>query len=359
MRKKKPFYKRWTYLCGLPLLTIVACGSTNLNAQNVSGALDPSIKEQLTIAGFCLCDTKLSDLKNLSPDFREVIVEEMDYPEKCGGSDTRFTGGAGFYSDKYPGMIFQEGNVDEFVGKIRLTKEFRGKLPNGSAVDLSTIKLRDVFVIFPELKESWGSRGCSEYWNFSDKTISFYVKIDKSIQPQFPIRESDYLDKPVEGVDLVASCSKLLLTSEPIQFFRPDEPMFYVDSIRTNESFIKEAYSPDEFALITVIKGENATRIGGKEAKNGIIYITTKHFARTTYWNLFKNASPSYATLVQSPDDRYVVYILNGKVLTENSDAELFQITKSDLLDIKVIDKKELLKQFNKKGRVGVILKTK
>lgn len=360
MKKKKQVDIQRTYLRSLSLLSILIFGSVMLKAQNASlKVIDPETKKQLTVSGFCVCETKLTELKTLSADFAKVRVEEMDYPEKCGGSDTRFTGGSGVYSDKYPGMIFQEGNVEGFVGKIRLTKQFKGKLPSGTTVDLSTMKLRDVFVIYPELKESWGSRGCSDYWNFSDKTISFYVKIDKSIQPQFPIRESDYLDKPVEGVDLVASCSKLLLTSKPIQFFTPDEPMFYVDSIRTNESFIKEAYSPDEIALVTVIKGDNAIRIGGEEAKNGIIYITTKHFARTTYWSLFRSVSPSYAAAVESQDDNDVVYVLNGRVLTENADTELFSITKSSLIDINVIDKKQLRRQFDKKGRVGVILKTK
>jgi hypothetical protein len=349
---------RWYDGSGFLLLVLVF-GPIILNAQDKSfKTLDPKTKEQLTVSGFCVCETKLTDLRNFA-DFGKVRVEEMDYPEKCGGSDMRFTGDSGFYSDKHPGMIFQEGNVEGFVGKIRLTKQFKGKLPNGAAVDLSTMKLRDVFLIYPELNESWGSRGCSEYWNFSDKTISFYIKIDKSIQPQFPVRESDYLDKPVEGIDLVASCSKLLLTSKPIQFFRPDEPMFFVDSIRTNESFIKEAYTPDEIAFVTVIKGDDATRIGGEEAKNGIIYITTKHFVRTTFWNLFRSVSPSYAAAVQSQDDTDVVYVLNDRVLTENAESDLFSISKNNLVDIKVIDKKQLKKQFDKKGRVGVILKTK
>jgi hypothetical protein len=357
--KRENQVDRRAYLRGLPWLSILVFGSIIVNAQDNSfKAIDPETKTNLTISGFCLCETKLTELKHLA-DLGKIEVEEMDYPEKCGGSDMRFTGGSGVYSGKYPGMIFQEGNVEGIVGKIRLTKEFKGKLPNGAAVDLSTMKLRDVFAIYPELNESWGSRGCSDYWNFSDKTISFYVKIDKSIQPQFPIRESDYLDKPVEGIDLVASCSKLLLTSKPIQFFRPDEPMFFVDSIRTNESFIEEAYTPDEIALVTVIKGDNAVRIGGDEAKNGIIYITTKHFARTTYWNLFRSVSPSYAAAVQSQDDTDIVYVLNDNVLTENAESELFPITRNNLVDIKVIDRKQLKKQFDKKGRVGVILKIK
>jgi hypothetical protein len=344
---------------GLFTLSIMVCSFITLPAQTESETIDAATRNQLTIEGFCLCDTKLADLKILARDLDEVVVEEMNHPKKCGGSDTRFTGGVGVHSDKYPGMIFQEGNVDGLVGKIRLTKEFKGKLPNGSMIDLSTMKLKDVFLIYPELKDSWGSRGCSDYWNFSDKTISFYVKIDKSIQPQFPTRESDYLDKPIEGVDLVASCSKLLRTSKPIQLFRPNEPMLFVDSIRTNQSFIEQAYTPDEIATLTVIKGDDAIRIGGDEAKNGIIYITTKRFARRVYWDMLRGLSPEYSAAVPSPDDTEVIYVLNDKVLTENPEAELIAAAQSNLVDVKIIDGKQLTKQFDKKGRVGVIIKTK
>lgn len=217
------------------------------------------------------------------------------------------------------------------------------------------MKLRDVFTIYPELKESWASRGCSDYWNFSDKKISFYVKIDKSIQPQFPVRESDYLDKPVEGVDLVASCNELLIPSTPVQVFSPDEPMIFLDSIRVNKSYIKEAYSADEFASITVIKGDDAIRLAGEEAKNGIIYIFTKDFQRTQNWNLFKAVS---AEAVKSPSDVDVVLILNDKILTEKTKSELSSITRDNLVEIQVINKEQLQKQFGRKGIIGVILKT-
>ena len=135
--------------------------------------------------------------------------------------------------------------------------------------------------------------------------------------------------------------------------------MIFVDSIRTNESFIKEAYSPDEFASITVIKGDEAIRLGGEQAKNGIVYIFTKDYARTKYWNFFSGISAPFAKAVNSPADVDVIYILNDKILTEKTEAELFLITKDNLLDIHVIEREQLKKQFGKKGRVGVILRTR
>lgn len=125
---------------------IIIAYANNLFAQDtIRKNLDESIKRRLTISGFCLCDVKLSDF-NSSPDkFLRTNVEEMDFPKNCFGQDTRYTNGKGYYSKRYPGMIFQEGNVPGFVGKIRLTKEFKGKLPNGASVDLSAMKLRNVF----------------------------------------------------------------------------------------------------------------------------------------------------------------------------------------------------------------------
>lgn len=349
----------WAYLRCLTWLPILVLASIMVKAQNSANeVIDPETKATLTISGFCVCETTLNELRSLA-DFSVVAVEEMDYSEQCEDSDMRFTGGSGLYSDAYPGMIFQEGNVKGMVGKIRLTKQFKGKLPNGSAIDLSIMKLRDVFAIYPELKGSWDSRNCSDYWNFSDKTISFYVKIDKSIQTRFPVNESDYLDKPVEAIDLVASCSKLLPASNPIQSPRPDEPLFYVDNVRTNESFVKETYAVDDIALLTVLKGENAISMEGEGGKNGVVYIITKRFARTAYWNLFKSVSSCYAAAVPSADDTDVVYVLNGDVLTDKAEATLFSITKNNLVDIKIINKKQLKKKFDGRGRVGVILYTK
>src|SRR5690606_30196972 len=125
------------------------------------------------------------------------------------------------------------------------------------------------------------------------------------------------------------------------------------------ESFVRNAYSPDEFASITVIKGGEAISLRGEEAKNGIVYIFTKDYVRTKYWNLFRAISAPFAKAVKSPGDVDVVYILNDKILTGKTEADLFLVTKDNLIDIQVIEKEQLKRQFGKKGRIGVILKTR
>lgn len=323
------------------------------------GVNDSAPIKQISISGFTLCRTTLTDIRNLAKDFKVVSLEEMDLPKNCYGQDSRFTNGEGYSSDQYPGLIFQKGNQSDYVGKIRLTKDFQGKLPNGSIIDMKTLKLRDVFIIYPEFKDKWNSRGCSDYWEFSNDTISFYVKIDKTIQPQFPINEKHYDDKPIEGVDLVLSCYGLF--NNPTTVFKePDkEPIFFLDSIRVNRGVLP-SYEPTEIAFITVFKDTTAIRIIGPEGKNGVIYIFTKDFARNKYWNYLKSKSKDYLKAVPSSDnENNVVYILDNKVLEKDFEGDLFKLDDKTFGDLRVIDKKALRRDFkieNKKW--GIIIRT-
>jgi len=93
--------------------------------------LDSTLTKRLSISGFTLCKTSLKDLRNVADDLQEVDVEEMDLPKNCYSQDSRFANGEGFASKQFPGMIFQKGNKSDYIGKIRLTPEFEGTLPNG------------------------------------------------------------------------------------------------------------------------------------------------------------------------------------------------------------------------------------
>jgi hypothetical protein len=315
--------------------------------------------KEISISGFTLCRTTLTDIQNLANDFKAVSLEEMDLPKNCYGQDSRFTNGEGYSSEQYRGLIFQKGNQSDYVSKIRLTKDFQGKLPNGSIIDMKGLKLRDVFTIYPEFKDKWNSRGCSDYWKFSNDTISFYVKIDKNIQPQFPINEKYYYDKPIESIDLVLSCYRLY--NKPTNVFKePDnEPIFFLDSIRVNRGVLS-SYEPTEIAFITVFKDTTAIQIIGQEGKNGVIYIFTKEFARNKYWGYLKSKSKEYLRAVPSTDnENNVVYILDNKVLEKDYESELFKLDDKIFADLRVIDKKTLSKDFKIKSKKwGIIIRT-
>jgi hypothetical protein len=337
--------------------------SFNLSVQSQTDKkipIDSSIAKRISISGFCLCQTTLTDLQKLANDFTMVEVEEMDTPKKCFAQDSRYVNGQGYFSKQYPGLIFQkEDKSSDYISKIRLTKDFKGNLPNGKYIELKDLELKDVFQIYPNFKDKWGSRGCSDYWSFSNDTISFFVKIDKNIQPQFPINEAYYLDKPVEAIDLLISCYSL--SHKPVDIFKEseNEPIYFLDKVKVNTGVL-DLYNPNDIAMIEVFKDTSAIKLVGNEGKNGVIYITTKAYARKKYWDFFKSKSSDYLKVVPSIYEKEnVVYILNNKILEQNFEADLSRIDDSNFLELKVIDKKQLKSEFNVVGKkFGVIIKT-
>lgn len=342
---------RYSTLIGLLILV-----TTTISSSQTSNS---DLGKEISISGFTLCRTTLTVIQNLAKDFKVVSLEEMDLPRSCYGQDSRFTNGEGYASEQYPGLIFQKGNQSDYVGKIRLTKEFEGKLPNGSNIDMKTLKLKDVFAIYPEFKDTWNSRGCSDYWKFSNDTISFYVKIDRTIQPLFPINEKYYYDKPIEGIDLVLSCYGFY--NKPANVFKDpeNEPVFFLDSIRVNRGVLT-SYEPTEIASITVFKDTTAMRILGPEGKNGVIYIYTKDYAKSKYWEYLKSKSKEYLKAVPSADkDKGVVYILDDRVMEKDFEGDLFNLDDNNFRDIKVIDKKTLKRDFKISDKNwGVLIRT-
>ncbi len=340
-------------------LLLILVTSTRSKSQSDDPVIDSALMKKISVSDFCLCKTRLFDLDNSAAGFKIVNVEEMDLPKTCYGHDGRFTNGEGYYSDQYPGMILQKGNELDYIGKIRLTKDFTGRLPNGAEIDVKSMTLRDVFEIYPSFINEWKSRDCSGYWKFSNDTISFYIKIDKSIQPQFPINEAYYYDKPVEAIDLVLSCYSLFPKPESsVILFEKGDPIFFMDSIRINKGVLN-AYEPNEIAMVSVLKADHAIKIAGPEGENGVIYIFTKEFAKKIYWYYFKSKSSSYVKVVPSYDkDSDVVYILNNKVLTRDYEGDLYMINDKTFIELKVIDKRALKKEFNLSNKKwGVVIK--
>ena len=320
--------------------------------------LDTSLAKKITVSGFCLCQTSLSDLKKLANDLRAVDVEEMNLPKNCYGQDGRFESGKGYYSNKFPGIVFQKDQSTDEISKIRLTKEFKGNLPDGTPIDLKNLQLKDVFKIYPKLKDTWGSRGCSNYWSFANDTLFFYVKIDTTKKPQFPIDEAYYYDKQIEAVDLLISCYRIFEKKERYkQLF--NDPVFFIDSVNVTRIEMQE-YEPTDIAVVTVYKDTNAIKLVGEQGKFGAVYVETKKFARNKYWNYFKSKSVDYLKIVPSPQsDSSVIYILNDKVLKTNFEGDLSGIDYKTFIELIVIDKDKLKKEYKVSDKTfGVVIKT-
>jgi hypothetical protein len=338
------------------------CSVCFLQAQTekTNPVFSAELKSKLTVSGFCLCQTTLSQLKSLDSNLRNVNVEEMSFCNDGFVQEARFTNGKGFYSTKYPGLIFQKDRDNDLISKIRLTKDFEGRLPDGTAINMKTLLAKDVIKLYPAYDKSWVSRDCSQYWNLTNDTLSFFIKIDSARKPRYPIDEAYYLEKPVEAIDLVISCYSIFHSKENFVLFAPDEPVFFLDSIRVNAGVLNN-YQPTEIAMVSVYKNADSLKIVEPNAKNGIVYITTKAFARDHYWNYFKSISPDYAK--QVPDlatEERLVYILNGKVLTTNFEGDLFAINDSNLIELKIIDKKTLKQDYEISVRgIGVVITTR
>jgi hypothetical protein len=291
--------------------------------------------------------TTVAGLEEVNTDYKTVGVEEMDLPKGCGSEDSRFLAEKGFSFAKYPGMIFQKDQTTDHVSKIRLTKQFAGKLPDGNYVAMNKLLLKDLLKLYPKVKNTRGSRGCSDYWNFSNDTLSFYVKIDKNKQPQFPIDEAYFANNPVEAADLLVSCYSFSKDAgQPIVLENPDDPLFFLDSIRVNRGVL-EHFQPSAFATMTVYKGADAIKIAGPNGKNGVIYFETKQDAKMRYWTFFKSKSAEYAKIVPDPEkDSGIQYILNKKPLKQSYEPDLSEINNKNFKSITIITNAQLAKEY-------------
>lgn len=326
---------------------------------NQTPLLDSSLAKKITVSGFCLCQTTLSDLQNITKELKPIEVEEMDLGKKCIVKDGRYENGKGYYSDEYLGMVFQKDPNTNQISKIRLTKDFKGNLPDGTPIDLKNLKLKDIFETYPNLREKWNSRGCSDYWHFDNDTLFFYVKIDTTKKPQFPIDEAYYYNKPIEAIDLLVSCYSIFKrkTNRYKQLF--DDPVFFIDSINVTRIELQK-YQPDEIAIVTVYKDTNAIKLVGEQGKFGAVYFETKEFARNKYWNFLKSKSTEYLKIVPtSQSDSSVIYILNGKVLKTNFEGDLSGIDDKTFVELDIIDKEKLTKEYKISNKAfGIVIKT-
>jgi hypothetical protein len=319
--------------------------------------IDTGLAVKLTINNVCLCQTTVEDLRKIDNELKEVPVEEMDL---CSGgltTDSRFVNGKGFYSKKFPGIIFQKDDDKDYISKIRLTKEFDGQLPDGFSINMRNLKAKDVIKKYPSFN-TWQSRGCSDYWNLTNDTLSFFVKIDKQKTPQYPVDEAYYGNQLIEGIDFAVSCYGILENAGHRYKKIFNDPVFFIDSLNVTQIEL-QAYQSNDIAVVTVYGDTAAVKLLGTQGADGAVYIETKVFARKKYWQFFSNKSKAYEAAV--PDlqiEKEVVYILNGKVLTANFEGDLSLISNETFISLEVIGKDILEKEFETKNKqTGVIIK--
>ncbi len=117
------------------------------------------------------------------------------------------------------------------------------------------------------------------------------------------------------------------------------KPIVFIDSLLVPYDTLGHI-NPNQIALLTVLKVEKGIAMYGNDAKDGVIYIITKPYARLHYWRYLRSVSVLYDTYF--PDlqtEAQAQYILNGKVLKENYESDLAALPREKLVSITVIDK--------------------
>ncbi len=228
-----------------------------------------TVEKLVNLSEIKLCELTLNDLKNGDVNLKEVEVVEMDLCSDGFVTDSRFENRKGYTSKLFPGIIFQKYDQNDLISKIRLTTEFEGYLPDGTFVNLKTLTAKDVLEKYPTFN-TWNSKGCSDYWSLTNKELYFYVEIDKSKEPRYPIDEKYYLTKSIQGIDIVADCYEINKKNKSI-----DNVLFIVDDKIVSKEIV-EKYDPNDIETITVLKDKAAIETYGEKGKNGVIIIVTK-----------------------------------------------------------------------------------
>ena len=241
-------------------LTIIILISTiNLFGQK-------SEQKTIELSEIKLCELTLSELKKQDENLKEVELIEMDLCSDGFVQDARFENRKGYISILYNGIIFQKDRNTDLISKIRLTKDFKGKLPDGNFIDLSNLTAEKILEKYPKFN-TWNSRGCSDYWSLTDKSMYFYVAIDQTKESRYPIDEKFYLTQAIEGIDIVSNCYEFTQKNKK-------EPLIILNGKEVTKAEI-EKYKPEDIESVTVLK-ESAIEKYGEKGKNGVIEIKTK-----------------------------------------------------------------------------------
>ncbi len=176
--------------------------------ENRVSNLDTSFIKKVTIDSICPCQTTLTDLKDknlVSFDYKELDSSLCPVNADGNAKETAY---------KIPAdssIVLQTSEDNEMVEKIHLKKGFEGLLPNGVSIKLKDLTVKDVEKLYPTF--DYRTTNCSSYWRYTNDTISFYIKIDRSIK-KYPLDEKFYADKPIDEIEIALWCFHVYAPSQ-------------------------------------------------------------------------------------------------------------------------------------------------
>jgi TonB family protein len=124
------------------------------------------------------------------------------------------------------------------------------------------------------------------------------------------------------------------------------KPLYILDDNEITEEQLSKVLTPNEIDNISILKNESATTIHGEKGKNGVLYITTKQYAKT---------KAQAGTNIKE-----AILILDGKTIT----AEEFKAIPTERIDqVQVLKDEASIKKYGgdstKKGVLIITLKKK
>lgn len=138
------------------------------------------------------------------------------------------------------------------------------------------------------------------------------------------------------------------------------KPIFIIDSQRVKQSELSN-YSADSIATVIVLVDTSAIKRYGKAAKDGVVIIETRSFARRQFIAYFRKVSTAYDSLYTSVgNDTSFVYIINDKIQQGNYEGNLSAITDELFEGIEILTKNQLQLKFDIMDKeFGIIVRSK
>jgi hypothetical protein len=152
------------------------------------------------------------------------------------------------------------------------------------------------------------------------------------------------------------SCSHRLTPTEAAKKLGSN-PYYEFDGKPVEFSYLKTV-NPSDISVLRTYYNKEAIKLYGEKAKDGVVLMETRTFAKNKYESFFKKCSPEYSEMISRTDTSDIQYILNERVLKINIEGDLSLVTEKNFKSIKLIGSQELENNFRVSSKkVGVVIK--
>jgi hypothetical protein len=137
-------------------------------------------------------------------------------------------------------------------------------------------------------------------------------------------------------------------------------PIFIIDSQKVSQSDLSK-YNADSIATVVMLYDTSATKLYGDSAKDGVVIIETRSFARQMFISFFRKSSKSYDSLYRVVgNDTSFAYIINDKVQKGNYEGNLSAINDELFGGLEILTKEQLYDKYNISNKqFGIVVHSK